>query len=1839
MSLHSQTEFDGMGGRNNINDRVGGAGGSSTNGGSERAPLLRNTANYAAWKPTMDVYLQRHGAAGVHKEPLSEDEWIQDCQDVANWAKQALTIGRAVARGKLSAATAATAASSSEYEKSAEIDSTNAEVKAGRALVSANVDRSHKAFGSIYSALPDELRLQIAHIPQGWAYGLWAWLERKFQSTEADSVGVLFRRWVNLEQKETESFDSYRARVNEVATLLTLANEKPSPEMYCFFLLDQLQPKYKAVVLALKNGVLLRYKDEVDWDAVTLLINAHERNEKHFSGDSSGSVGDAKAMAARDGSYRSNLDDRNSNRQNRDGRAGGAGGQRSRSLQNVQCYNCGKMGHIKVNCQSPSKTAANGGGNQKSTGNSAMSATAAGGSGSSNSNSILDQEQASSVLSSATFGEQGQKRKETSYAAIVKSGLTRGAATTKESQSRTVGVSNENSKLKETPLRNVSVMGVGSNHGQEKTPSSVEIACPTRRESEEVRDRSQATVNRNGTPGRPQAAMKRPVGEVSATSGSASLERGSRPHTGPIAGAPSGLSITPQESKSDSKDLKGNPKLDSKRASNEELAMAATKQSSREFGVDSMASVHVTGTKELFVNGLRPCTPFSIKVADNNELIVSQVGSVELNIGISMGQTVTFLVENVYYHQKFGANLLSLHGLTEQGWQFCSSKEETYLLTPKDKFKVKLHKEQRVSVLKCSNQGSGNKSISSHNREKVFSVGDIVWDSATDLVRLHERLGHMGFDRMLRIVKADVTHGIGKLSVSAAALKEARARVLECRACILGKGTRTAFGHRGVDKGTAPAEVLHMDTYYVKYKLEDGSPGVYYGTTISCPHTTYRWTIKAHTKDAIADLVIEVIRMAQNQFGCKVKRIHTDGGTEFINQTLKTFCKGQGIWLKWGPAGTPQMNPIAERNVRSGKDAGRTLLMHSGLPSYFGIHAVTHANVVWNRTNISPVTKMTPYESMRKKKPSIEHLSVFGCDAYFHIPKEQRDTFEAKMVPGIYVGHDETRGCPVVYDLRSGKFIVTRDVKFLDRRFTHAAALRCGGEQLQNVLSGATYSLENTPASTVAPLSPADMYIGDYSPETDENRDVYDVESIIGKRVLEDGTIEYRVRWANYSEEMATWEPAENVEVGARDAIDEFELQIESQSAESDNIARAPQGPPRSPVTATSGAAARSDVSEPESKEDQEHAYLEAAAVGSDEPTTGSSGNSDSDIDSESEFDNGSEVVQAPQRPLILPKRSPRNHASSAAADAASFGQHHVQVAMSAVCSTLPGGEFRLNNADSEMIYAVASGLAKLEESTPQTWKEAMDSPEAPLWRAAADKEMDGCERMKVWKLIPRSDVPKEQIIIPCKWVFKVKVNSKGEPETYKARITPKGFLQVAGINYDETFAATGKYKSMRLALMLAAACDYELDQMDVPHAFLFAPMEEDVYMELPAGYREGKENLVCKLEKSLYGLKQASRNWYLLVKKFITNAKELGYKATVSDPCLFYRRSATGRLMFLFLFVDDFITSYAREDKEEWLSIKAKLKQRFNIKDLGPAAWVLGMAIKRDRKARTITLDQELYITKALERYGLQECKPVTTPGVPGLDETSTATTEATETTAAVDRQLFQEMVGTLMYAAISCRPDINHAVQQLARAMQAPTAHSLQAAKRVFRYLAGTKDVGLVFGSRNGDQVADTRGRTNPFRLDVCAFADADWANDRKDRKSITGWVAKVNGDPISWASKKQRTVAQSTCEAELYAEAAAIQEVLWLRGMLTELGLHVQTGSVIHGDNQSTIAISKNGIKGERTKHVDVKYHFITETVEQGTVQLKWIPTTHQQADIFTKPLAAPVFENFRRLLMTR
>ena len=354
----------------------------------------------------------------------------------------------------------------------------------------------------------------------------------------------------------------------------------------------------------------------------------------------------------------------------------------------------------------------------------------------------------------------------------------------------------------------------------------------------------------------------------------------------------------------------------------------------------------------------------------------------------------------------------------------------------------------------------------------VYSVGGVDTGDVDALVRLHERLGHMGFDRMVHVIKTGATLDIGRLAVSGPALEEARHRVLDCKSCVLGKGQRTAFGHRGVDKGNAPGETLHMDTYQTA-RNNGLRSWTEYGLVMTDPYSEYRWFAHLKTKDEGAANIIAIVRNAETQRGIKVKRLYADGGTEFINQTLKTFCSDNGIELHHPPARTQQLNGVAERSVRTSKDTARTMMVHAGTPACYWHRAALHAAYVWNRTRVAKATGMTPFEAMFGRKPSAQHWGVFGCDAFCHVPKLQRSTFSPKMEACIYLGHDHVQNCAIVHVLRTGKLMATRDVEYRETSFTHGAALGRGSGAVDDVLAlgytDAPASSEHTDGHEAAP--------------------------------------------------------------------------------------------------------------------------------------------------------------------------------------------------------------------------------------------------------------------------------------------------------------------------------------------------------------------------------------------------------------------------------------------------------------------------------------------------------------------------------------------------------------------------------------------------------------------------------------------------------------------------------------------------------------------------------------------------------------------------------------------------
>ena len=498
-------------------------------------------------------------------------------------------------------------------------------------------------------------------------------------------------------------------------------------------------------------------------------------------------------------------------------------------------------------------------------------------------------------------------------------------------------------------------------------------------------------------------------------------------------------------------------------------------------------------------------------------------------------------------------------------------------------------------------------------------------------------------------------------------------------------------------------------------------------------------------------------------------------------------------------------------------------------------------------------------------------------------------------------------------------------------------------------------------------------------------------------------------------------------------------------------------------------------------------------------------------------------------------------------------------------------------------------------DDTPTTYHEAVSGPRAKEWAGAAADELASIQKHGTWELV---ELPPGRRAVGSKWIFTIKRDAAGNVKRYKARLVAKGYAQVEGLDYTETFAPVAKFTSIRVLLTLAAAHDWEVHHMDVKTAFLNGDLEEEVYMDQPEGCEEvGKEDLVCRLKKSLYGLKQAPRAWNI---KLHEELSKLGFIRLEADHSVYARTSTKGQ-SYLLIYVDDMliVASCHKVVKE----MKEDLSKVFTMTDLGEASYFLGLEFSRDRGAKRIFLHQGGYIAKMLEKYGMADCRPVRTPFPSGFKLPPGEE-------GAYPLQAYQSAVGSLMYLMVGTRPDLAFAVGAVSQFLVCPTKTHWEAVKHIFRYVSATAQLKLALGQSKGEPT-------------VVGYSDADWAANDINRRSISGYAFKLGEGAISWASKKQTSVALSSTEAEYMALTQACKEAIWIKHYLTELGVQREGPLLIRADNQSCIALARNPEFHARTKHIDIQYHFIREKVEGGEVALEYCSTKAMVADVLTKP----------------
>lgn len=495
----------------------------------------------------------------------------------------------------------------------------------------------------------------------------------------------------------------------------------------------------------------------------------------------------------------------------------------------------------------------------------------------------------------------------------------------------------------------------------------------------------------------------------------------------------------------------------------------------------------------------------------------------------------------------------------------------------------------------------------------------------------------------------------------------------------------------------------------------------------------------------------------------------------------------------------------------------------------------------------------------------------------------------------------------------------------------------------------------------------------------------------------------------------------------------------------------------------------------------------------------------------------------------------------------------------------------------------------------PESYQDAVNGDDSKKWKNAMQEEFNSLIKNDTWELVERPGACK---IVDNKWVFKVKQENSDAQLRYKARLVARGFTQQYGVNYFETFSPVVRFTSIRTILAVAAQRKMKMKQFDVRTAFLNGDLSEIVYMQQPTGFDDGSGR-ICKLKKSLYGLKQSSRCWN---KKFTTFIKLFGFVNSKYDPCVFISRR-NNTLTILAIHVDDGIV--VSENEGEIRSVLSHLNKHFEVKEMEVGCF-LGLQIERNADG-SIFVHQSMYAEKVLNRFKFENCNGISTPSDPNQSLHDFVEAEPSN-------YQYRNLIGSLMYLAIGTRADLAYAVFVASRYLENPTVVHERAAKRILRYIKKTINFGILYTQNS---------------LEIKAYSDADYAGDVSTRKSTSGSVVLIGDNLVSWSSERQQSVSLSTTESEYIAGSQCVKELVWLKSLLCEILNESSIKTTLYMDNQSAIRLVKNPEFHKRTKHIDIRYHFIREKFEAKIFDLEYVETKNMIADVFTKALPAAKF----------
>ncbi|KAJ9565815.1 hypothetical protein OSB04_001781 [Centaurea solstitialis] len=1201
--------------------------------------------------------------------------------------------------------------------------------------------------------------------------------------------------------------------------------------------------------------------------------------------------------------------------------------------------------------------------------------------------------------------------------------------------------------------------------------------------------------------------------------------------------------------------------------------------------VDSGCSRHMTGIMSL-LEDFKRFEGGHVAFGDN-----PKGGKISGKGKVSKGK-MTF--DDVYFVEQLRYNLLSVSQVCDKKFGVFFIDIECLILAPGfkiDESQVMLRTPRKYNVYCLDIEDASSVSSLNCLFSKAYVSESSLW---------HRRMCHMNFKNMNLLVKNKLVRGLPAKEFSCDD---------HCVACLKGKQHKSSHKSKEVNIISSPLQLLHMDLFGPTNVMSIGKKS--YCLVIS----RFTWVYFLRTKDETSGLIKPFVIGMENKTNLKVKVIRSDNGTEFKNADLNSFCREKGIEKQYSAPITPQQNGVVERRNRTLIEAARTMLADSKLPITFWAEAVNTACYVQNKVLVVKSKGKTPYELFEKKKPFIGFLKPFGCPCTILDTKTHLGKFESKYDEGFLVGYsaqskalrvfnnstriieesdnvrcnENTPNLPgsgpnwlfdidsLINSLNMSSAVITGSRTEKTQETSPPFVMfpmptvdpidLCTSEDMEHVQENEDESIEKNDDQQTEEVSPTDNTELNPPPEVEprlQNSEIIPISADpLGastrstRGVLGDPIRTRKVVGAK--KRRRRLEGVAGALIRSPELVD-FPQNAQPEYVRLDRLLPILTDFDRSDFSADFSLIASLRVRGPSTRRvlGRGNRVLQPWV----EPVEPQGSNP---IDIEPDVNDSNLRVNLPEEPLHL-TRTQRNHPPS--------------LVIGDIQSPM------ITRKQSKAITDPHSGMISvfLTQTEP---KKALDAMKDPSWIEAMQEELLHFVLQHVWDLV---DLPRGHRVIGTKWIFRNKTDERGIVIKNKARLVAQGYTQEEGIDYDDVFAPVARIEAIRLFLAFASYKGFKVYQMDVKSAFLYGTIDEEVYVSQPPGFEDPKHpDKVYKLRKALYGLHQAPRAWY------DTYLLETQFESGVIDKTLFIKRTKTDVLLDQ-IYVDDII--FGSTNEEMCKAFEELMHKKFKMSSMGDLTFFLGLQVKQ--KSDGIFINQSKYVASMLQKFGMSDAKPASTPME--THKHLTADVEGEE----VDVHNYRSMIGSLMYL-IASRPDIMFVVCVCARYQVRPKESHLHAIKRIFKYLKGQPRLGLWY--------------PNDSSFDLVAYTDSDYGGANLDRKSTSGGCQFLGARLVSWQCKKQTTLSQSTTEAEYIVASHCRSQMLWIQNQMLDYGLSfLQTP--IYIDNNSAISIVNNPVKNSKTKHIEIKYHFIRDCNEKKLIQVLKVHTDDQFADLFTK-----------------